>query len=144
MDLWTIYQEPLFWLFPVGGNLISMMAFLLFAGPMTWAAKRDVGWLRSYKIQDRQPRHKDMISKSIKSWLINNLWMVAISVAVWPLLRLSGVHLGEWPPWYVILLQLLFFIYLDDALYYVMHRSLHQSRWLFKRVHSVHHRIGWS
>ena len=38
-------------------------------------------------------------------------------------------------------LQLLFFILLDDFLFYWMHRSLHESRWLFKKVHSTHHRI---
>ena len=32
------YQEPLFWLFPVGSLVASMVAFLLFAGPLTWIA----------------------------------------------------------------------------------------------------------
>jgi hypothetical protein len=36
--------------------------------------------------------------------------------------------------------QVALFVYLDDFLFYWMHRALHQG-WLFKRIHSVHHRI---
>ena len=140
--LWAIYQEPMFWLLVVGGNLIGMAAFLTFAGPMTWLAVRDPERLRPYRIQQgRRPRRPKVIQESIRSWLLNNALMFALSAALWPLLRLTDIHWGPLPPWYVIVLQVVFFIYLDDALYYIMHRSMHRSRWLFKHVHSVHHRV---
>jgi 4-alpha-methyl-delta7-sterol-4alpha-methyl oxidase len=60
---------------------------------------------------------------------------------MWEWLRLSNVHAGPLPAWWVIVLQLLFFVVLDDFLFYWMHRGLHESRWLFKQVHSIHHRI---
>lgn len=137
----TIYQEPLFWLFPVVSGLISMGAFMLFAAPMTWVAWWDPAWLRPYRIQDRRPRRANLISLSLKYWLMNNTLTLAVFVALWPLLRLSGVHAGEFPPWYVVLLQLAVLIYLDDFLYYWVHRSMHTNRWLFQRIHSVHHRV---
>ena len=37
-------------------------------------------------------------------------------------------------------LQFLFIIYLDDFLFYWMHRAMH-TRWLLKHVHGFHHRI---
>jgi 4-alpha-methyl-delta7-sterol-4alpha-methyl oxidase len=58
----------------------------------------------------------------------------------WPLLRLSGVHLGPLPEWYVIVAQVMFFFVLDDFLFYWAHRALH-TPWLFRHVHSVHHRL---
>lgn len=41
----------------------------------------------------------------------------------------------------VILAQLVFFVLLDDFLYYWMHRYMHENKWLLRNVHSVHHRI---
>ena len=67
--------------------------------------------------------------------------MAVATLAAWPLLRLSNVHAGPLPAWWVIVLQLAFFVVLDDFLFYWMHRGLHESRWLFKKVHSTHHRI---
>jgi sterol desaturase/sphingolipid hydroxylase (fatty acid hydroxylase superfamily) len=36
--------------------------------------------------------------------------------------------------------QVVFFVYLDDFLYYWFHRGMH-GRWLYKHVHGWHHRI---
>jgi 4-alpha-methyl-delta7-sterol-4alpha-methyl oxidase len=44
------------------------------------------------------------------------------------------------PPWWVIAGQVVFFVYLDDFLYYWFHRTMH-GRWLYKHVHGWHHRI---
>jgi methylsterol monooxygenase/4-alpha-methyl-delta7-sterol-4alpha-methyl oxidase len=54
--------------------------------------------------------------------------------------HINSIHLGELPAWYIIIGQLIFFIILDDFLYYWMHRSMHQ-RWILRHIHGVHHRI---
>ena len=68
--------------------------------------------------------------------------MLAVTVAAWPLMSLSAVHLGPLPTgcWWLFPLQLLFCIYLDDFLYYWMHRAMH-TRWLLRHVHGRHHRV---
>ncbi|MFA5939019.1 MAG: sterol desaturase family protein [Sinimarinibacterium sp.] len=153
------YGEPLFLLIPVATVLLSMVAFLGFAGPMTWLAARDPAWARRWKIQNsgqntRGARLSDadaeargiliqgprMVRQSVRQWLINNVWMFAGAIAAWPLMRLSGIHVGPLPPAWVLVLQLLFCIYLDDFLYYWMHRAMH-TRWLLKHVHGRHHRV---
>ena len=139
-DLLAIYREPLFWLFPVATMLVSMLSFMVFAAPLTWLAARDPERLRRYKIQTRRPRAQELVGPSLRSWLVNNLWTLVGAVAAWPLLRLTGVHAGPLPALWVIALQLVFFVYLDDFLYYWMHRALHVP-WLFKRIHGWHHRI---
>ncbi len=40
--------------------------------------------------------------------------MAVVTLGAWPLLRLSNVHAGPLPTWWVIPLQLVFFILLDD------------------------------
>ncbi len=139
-ELLDPYRSELFWYFPMATAAISTFGFMLFAAPMTALAAADPPSLRKYRIQSRKPRRQDLVGPSIKSWFVNNLAMIALVVASWPLLRLSGIHVGPWPPWYVIALQLLFFVYLDDFLFYWAHRALH-TQWLYKRIHGWHHTI---
>lgn len=136
----AIYREPLFWLFPVATTLISWASFGLFAGVLTAIAARDPASLRRYRIQSRPPRSQQLVGPSVRAWLLNDALMLVAVVASWPLLRLSGIHAGPLPPWWTIALQLVFFIYLDDLLYYGFHRAMH-GRWLYKRVHGWHHTI---
>ena len=134
------YRLPLFWQFPVVTVFLSMAAFTAFAGPLTWLAAAEPAGFRKYRIQSRRPRPQELVGPSIRSWLVNNLAMLAGVVASWPLLARSGIHAGPLPRWWVVVGSLVFFIYLDDFLYYWMHRAMH-SRWLYKNVHGWHHRI---
>lgn len=155
-SLLNLYHDPRFWQVPVASVLISMAAFISFAAALTWIAVRNPAWAQRWRIQnsrgagglseDEAARRgilvqgRNMIAQSVRVWLINNLWMLAAAVASWPLLSLSGLHAGPLPPVWVVLLQLLLFIYLDDFLYYWMHRAMH-TRWLLKHVHGIHHRV---
>lgn len=134
------YREPLFLLFPVATTAISAVAFAVFAAGLTWIAAAAPASLERYRIQNRRPRAQELLRPSIHCWFWNNLLMGAVSVAAWPLLRLSGVHAGPLPSLPVIVGQVVFFIYLDDFLFYWMHRGLH-TRWLYRRIHAWHHTI---
>ena len=59
----------------------------------------------------------------------------------WPVLRLTGIHAGPVPPWYVIGGQVLLFAVLDDFLFYWLHRAMHVRPFLYRKIHTVHHRI---
>ena len=152
----NLYHDPRFWLVPVASVLVGMAAFISFATALTWIAAHDPVWARRWRIQNTrgagglsdedatkrgilvQGRH--MVVQSVRIWLQNNLWMLAGAAASWPLMSLSGIHTGALPALWVIVLQLSFFIYLDDFLYYWMHRAMH-TRWLLKHVHGIHHRV---
>lgn len=139
---WTnFYSDPWFWMFPAATLAISMASFLTVAIPWTIVAWRDPESLRKYKIQQKPFEFDRFFWPSIGRIVINNIILFALLVLSWPLLRLSGVHTGELPVWYIIIGQLFFFILLDDFLYYWMHRYMHENKWLLKHIHSVHHRI---
>jgi 4-alpha-methyl-delta7-sterol-4alpha-methyl oxidase len=141
MESWLApYRDPLFLLFPIASIAISAIAFMVFAAPLTWLAARAPAQLERYRLQTRRPRAQQLVGPSIRWWLANNALLLAAVVASWPLLRHSGVHAGPVPAWYVVAGQLLFFIYLDDFLYYWFHRGMH-APWLYKRIHGWHHRI---
>jgi 4-alpha-methyl-delta7-sterol-4alpha-methyl oxidase len=138
--LLDLYREPLFWAFPVGSLVVSTVSFLAFAGPLTLIAWLDPEWARPFRLQSRAPREQQLVARSIGWWLVNDALLGLATIASWPLLRLSGVHLGPLPPWWEMAGQFVFFVYLDDFLYYWFHRGMH-GRWLYKRVHGWHHRI---
>jgi 4-alpha-methyl-delta7-sterol-4alpha-methyl oxidase len=150
------YQDPRFVPVLIVTQAISMGAFLLFALPMTWIAARDPAWARRWKIQntrgvgrldEAEAARRNilvpgrlMVLASLRSWSINNVCMAIASLALWPLIALSGIHTGPLPAIWVIAAQWLLFIYLDDFLYYWMHRTMHR-RFLLKHVHGWHHRV---
>ncbi|MCO4745833.1 MAG: sterol desaturase family protein [Proteobacteria bacterium] len=133
-------DDPLFWSFPVAAWLVSTFAFPVFAIPLTLLAWMDPPSLRHRRIQGSRGKPQRWIVPGIGHWARNNAIMGVVTLAAWPLLRLSGVHDGPLDPWWQIAASVVFFVYLDDALYYVMHRTLHHPR-LYKHVHAVHHRV---
>lgn len=145
MDVFSYWQgfytDPWFWQFPMATLAISMAAFLLVAIPLTIIAWQDPVALRKYKIQSKPFEMKKFLLPSISRIIINNIILASLLVLVWPLLKLTGVHNGALPVWYIIIAQLVFFVLLDDFLYYWMHRYMHENKWLLKQIHSVHHRI---
>ena len=145
MDVFSYWQgfytDPWFWQFPMATLAISIAAFLLVAIPWTIIAWQDPFALRKYKIQSKPFEMKKFLLPSISRIIINNIILASLLVLVWPLLKLTGVHNGALPVWYIIIAQLVFFVLLDDFLYYWMHRYMHENKWLLKHIHSVHHRI---
>lgn len=52
-DWLALYQEPMFWKFPVATLALSVGAFLVFALPWTVLAWFDPQWAQPYKIQQK-------------------------------------------------------------------------------------------
>jgi methylsterol monooxygenase/4-alpha-methyl-delta7-sterol-4alpha-methyl oxidase len=142
LDAWFgFYQDEWFWQFPATTMLISNGVFLALAIPWTWIAWTDPKALRKYKIQNKPFEVKKYFLPSLARLVVNNFMLALLLIISWPLIRHSNVHLGELPAWYLIIVQIVFFIFLDDFLYYWMHRYFHRNKWLLKHVHSVHHRV---
>ncbi|MGK0359600.1 MAG: 4-alpha-methyl-delta7-sterol-4alpha-methyl oxidase [Bradymonadia bacterium] len=142
MDVWTVaWADPMFALFAVGGTLVSMGTFFVVAGLLTIYAWRDPPALRIYRIQRRRATNvAAKVKRGILMWLANNSILFVLVAFAWPLVQFSAVHAGPLPAWWVIALQLLLFIYVDDFLYYFMHRAMHRSPFMWRRVHAWHHR----
>ena len=142
LDVWlSFYQDEWFWQFPATTMLISNGVFLALAIPWTLIAWYDPKALRKYKIQNKPFEVKKHFFPSLGLLVVNNFMLALLLIISWPLVKHSNVHLGELPAWYIIIAQIVFFIFLDDFLYYWMHRYFHQNKWLLRHVHSVHHRV---
>jgi 4-alpha-methyl-delta7-sterol-4alpha-methyl oxidase len=139
-DIIAIYREPLFFLFPVASTLIGVGAFLAIALPMTWLAMADPKRLRAYRLQDAPPPDKRYFWPSLGRLAVNVFCVLVLAVALWPLLRMSGVHSVGLPSWYDVAWQLPAFLIIDDVCFYFLHRSIH-GKWLYRHVHAIHHRV---
>jgi 4-alpha-methyl-delta7-sterol-4alpha-methyl oxidase len=127
------------------GSLVSAIAFFAFAAPLTWIAYREPGWARAWRVQDRRPDFARWLAPAVGWWLAN-------SALVFASLTLTWSWWGPWstvrvdPPgvdtfsWFEAAWQLPFFVYLDDALYFWMHRAMHRGP-LYRHVHAMHHRV---
>lgn len=136
----SIYNDERFFLFSLGTWLIGTIGFTLFATSLTWIAWKQPKWAEKYRIQSRQGITKKFVIPSIKYSLFNSTLSLIMVVISWPLLRFSAIHIGTLPKWYIIIGQFVFFVYLDDFVYYWFHRAMHW-KFLYRRIHSVHHRI---
>jgi sterol desaturase/sphingolipid hydroxylase (fatty acid hydroxylase superfamily) len=43
--------------------------------------------------------------------------------------------------WWIIGLQFIFIALVDDLWFYYIHRYAHENTWLFRHIHSIHHRV---
>jgi sterol desaturase/sphingolipid hydroxylase (fatty acid hydroxylase superfamily) len=136
-----IYQDPMFLKFPLATLALSIGTFLIVAIPWTLLAFFDPDWAKPYKIQQKPFQVRKYFWPNIARITINSSMMLLLLIVTWPILKHSNIHLGEIPPWYVWVIQLAFFLLLDDFLFYWMHRWLHENKWMLRKVHSVHHRI---
>lgn len=134
------FSDPLFAPIAVFSLMSGFFAFLLFALPYSLLSWIDPPIARKYRIQERRMTADRVFWPALGRFVINMAVVFAVVVICWPLLRLSGIHAGPPPEWYEVLCQIAAFLVIDDFLYYWLHRALH-TRWLYKHVHSIHHRI---
>lgn len=140
-DYSTVLVDPWFWLFPAATLGISFVAFMTFALPWTLLAYLEPKWLKPYRIQAKTIEVRGTFWPSIYHSIKNTAVVFLLLLLMWPLIKQTGIHTGGLPNALIIVLQIVFFILLDDFLYYWMHRYFHENKFFMRHVHSVHHRI---
>jgi 4-alpha-methyl-delta7-sterol-4alpha-methyl oxidase len=114
----------------LGTPLISYLAFLILGALYTIAPGR--------KLQRRGPPFGPSLRRGLGFATLNGVASLLLSLAIAPLY--ARIHTGPLPSAPTIVLQVALFLVVDDGLFYAAHRLLH-TRFLFKHIHAVHHRI---
>src|SRR5262245_45140048 len=130
MSLWfaTVIMPP----------LVSFVAYLLLATLYTLPhVRRGLGGV---KLQQRSTPLGPTLRGGIVFALVNSGASFLLSLALWPVYQRSGLHLGPLPSVGSALLGVALFLLVDDAIFYFTHRLLH-TPFLFRHIHSWHHRI---
>jgi 4-alpha-methyl-delta7-sterol-4alpha-methyl oxidase len=118
--------------------LLSVVSFSLLA--TIFCVPQLLESQRAHKLQPKYPPFAKTLRRSLLWFAINSVASLMLSLLMWPIYRRTELHSGALPPWYIAVAELLFFMVLDDALFYFSHRLLH-SRLLYAKVHSWHHRV---
>jgi plant 4alpha-monomethylsterol monooxygenase len=121
--------------------LLSSAAFLVFAFPYTLLAWLDRPFFARFRIQKKRLSPALVVWPSLKALAMNTVAMMAALATLWPLIVRGGLHGGPAPGIVEIIWQLPVFLVIDDVIYYWIHRALH-TRWLYRHIHSVHHRVS--
>lgn len=109
-DYTTVFSDPWFWQFPAATLAISFVAFMAFALPWTLLAYLEPNWLKPYRIQAKPIDVRSTFWPSIYHSIKNTAVVFIMLVITWPLIKQTGIHLGDMPSFWVIALQILFFI----------------------------------
>lgn len=137
-----VYGDERFVAVVLGSAGMALISFLLFAVPLTWLAAVDPRALRRYRVQERRPDLATMVPAALRLLAWNHLLALGAGILAWPLLRLSPWAPGWGDSILVLFASIACCLLLDDFLFYWLHRGLHSWRWIYLRVHSVHHRFA--
>jgi len=98
------------------------------------------GFLDSFHIQKDNYCSQEMLRKARNLVRFNQISIQLPSLFLYYFLyQWLGMQFYESPPnWYIILLQLVAFMFIEDTLFYWSHRTLHHKA-LFERFHKIHH-----
>lgn len=110
-----------------------------------------VAFLNKWKIQQDSAPSMRLIKEVIVEVLANH-FVISPLVAyflLWPLAQALEMPLrGPLPPVLTMVSQMVVFMVINDVLFYWAHRTLHTFPWLYKHIHSQHHRfttpISWA
>ncbi|TNE51186.1 MAG: fatty acid hydroxylase family protein [Deltaproteobacteria bacterium] len=126
------------WFLYLAGALLSGVLF--WAGVAFFELCERRRWLQIYRIQPDQFPEPELLAKAHKQVRWNQ------TVIQWPFLVAyyflflwAGMQFARpFPAWYVIALQFVVFMLIEDTLFYWVHRAFHH-RSLFRRFHRLHH-----
>ena len=139
LDILEVWSDPRFVAVAIGTPVIATVAFLAFSVPYSWLMTREWPWLEQYRIQGTRARERARWSASLRLLAGNGILGAAVLALGWPLLALTGLHLGPLPGPFEIIVQLFVFALIEDFCFYWAHRALH-TPWLYRHVHELHHR----
>ncbi|MDZ4725303.1 MAG: sterol desaturase family protein [Leptospira sp.] len=132
----NIYQDDRCLWFSIYAVLFSIISYIILALPYLIIDHLKITRFNKYRIETKT--NKNLGHKSIFLFILNSILLFCLSVIFWPLLSLSQINLSPFPGFIISILQILFFLMLDDLLFYFYHRHLH-SPFLYHKVHRIHH-----
>jgi sterol desaturase/sphingolipid hydroxylase (fatty acid hydroxylase superfamily) len=138
-DILSTLGEGLF--FVLGSNLVLLGTFWL--GVLIYLAFDRFKLFQKYHIQKDKYPSSDQIEKALKLVLFNQL-AVQFPFSILAYLMLKGLGLQfqaeAIPAWYILVIQIIVFILIEDTLFYWSHRLLH-LRGLYRSIHKIHHQF---
>jgi sterol desaturase/sphingolipid hydroxylase (fatty acid hydroxylase superfamily) len=128
-----------FWLFFGSSSLVLIGTFWIGVGLYSYFDRKKL--FARYKIQPRRYASEKQVRKAARLILKHQIFiLLPLLLLSYPLFAQFGMifSLKEWPPLWMLVLQILVFMLVEDFLFYWAHRSFHRPS-LYKKIHKIHH-----
>ncbi len=128
-----------FWLFWGGTSAVLIGTFWFGVGLYTLIDKKK--WFSAYKIQPNRYAADKQVKKAARLILKHQIFLLLpLLLLSYPLFAKLGLNFSwsEMPEIWVIALQVLVFMVIEDFLFYWAHRIFHRPA-LYKKIHKIHH-----
>ncbi len=104
---------------------------------------KKVKWFEKFSLDERSFEYKHW-NRSVKLALTNSLLVLPICLFfTYPIVSYLGIKFNWHNPSLLnFLLELIFYMFCEDILFFWTHKALH-GKWAFKKIHKVHHEIRY-
>jgi sterol desaturase/sphingolipid hydroxylase (fatty acid hydroxylase superfamily) len=128
-----------FWIFFGGTSAVLIGTFWIGVGIYTWFDRKKL--FTRYKIQPNRYASDKQVKKAARLILKHQIFILLplLGLSYWLFAQLGlNFSWNEWPVFWMIVLQVLAFMFIEDFLFYWAHRMFHRPT-LYKRIHKTHH-----
>lgn len=94
-------------------------------------------WFKHLRLQKR-PYKANIFFDRLPLILLNLFLLIVITCS--GLYFMADQFIMEFPPVWLLVLHVLVIFLVDDAWFYVVHRWMHENKFMMRKIHSVHHR----
>jgi methylsterol monooxygenase len=125
--------------FFLGTSLVSIGTFWIGVGLYAWFDKKKL--FAQYKIQKNRYAPEKLVKKAARLILMNQIFiLLPLLFLSYPLFAKIGMNFSwnDWPAFWVIPLQIVAFMLVEDFVFYWAHRTFHRPT-LYKKIHKTHH-----
>jgi len=122
-------ENIVLWTLVIMGSLNSLAIALSYAFVLKPPTANKIQ-ARSYTLRDLNARMPTVLM---------NIGLLVI-LTVTSLSMFGDLFVWTAQPWWKTTLEVLLISLVDDAFFYVFHRSLHENKWLYRKIHKIHHK----
>ena len=94
---------------------------------------------KRFKLQNRPHKLKNFYDRM--PLICFNL-VILICITGFGLYYLSDHIIGTFKGIWIMIFEIIVILMIDDIFFYLFHRTLHENKFLYKKIHKIHHRAG--
>ena len=94
-------------------------------------------FFKKFKLQSRPHKIRDLYKRA--PLIILNIFIL-LFLTVFALSFFSDLIIKEFSSIHILVFEVVFILMIDDVYFYVWHRFLHSNKYLYKKIHRIHHK----
>ena len=118
---------------------VSLLLFINFYGFVYSYFITKKNFLKHHKIQNKYIGY-DVLLKRIPLCLFNITVLIILNII--GIYFFHNIFLKEYSSISMVLIEIFVVLLIDDLFFYFLHRYMHSNKYIYKRIHKIHHRAN--